>query len=352
MFTLPEIFAQESAVVQRYYITEETFQPRIGQVEPLLSGLKDFPQLHGYVATSAKPLANVSLSSHREDPVLAFWRHGLGQTVAFTSDPVGPWGESWLKWDDWESFWSQTARYLARTDEPAHFQVSFASNGSNTTVLVDTLDEPGSEEGSKFQGTLIDSTGKEHTVQFQRSSSGRYEAVAPVSGSLFGKVFRIRDDAIQEAAIVQYSTPGGQESDLSGNGRERLAQLTGRLVNSADQLRTNSKTASDVQPIRKQLLFWALWLFLFDVSARKLDMRIFRRRKLPQTLAPVTNVPLQKLKMRKLEVEKTRPVWIDIENAPVIDSPQEEMPKQELQPSAPEKSEYMERLKEAKRRKL
>jgi uncharacterized membrane protein/Mg-chelatase subunit ChlD len=350
MFTLPEIFAQESAVVQRYYITEETFQPRIGQVEPLLSGLSGFPELHGYVATSAKPLANVSLTSHREDPVLAFWRHGLGQSVAYTSDPVGPWGESWLKWSDWESFWSQTARYLARTDEPAHFQVSFASNGNSTTVLVDTLDDPEQEEGSKFQGTLIDSNGNQHTISFQRSASGRYEAIAPLSGNLFGKVFRLREGDIQEAAIVQYSTPGGRESDLSANGRERLAQLTGRLVNSANELRTNSKTASDVQPIRKQLLLWALWLFLFDIAVRKIDLGIFRRRRLPQTVAPVTPVPLQKLKLRKLEVVKTRPVWIEIENAAVNDSIQQELSTPELEQPTAKKSGYMERLKEAKKR--
>jgi hypothetical protein len=342
MFTLPQIFAQESAVVQRHYITEETFAPVVKQPEPLLSGITKLPELDGYVATSAKTFATVSLTSHRDDPVLAFWRHGLGQTVAYTSDPVGAWGAKWRAWTEWERFWTQTARYLARTNEPANFQVSVDATGNSTTVIVDTLDSDVPAE-NEWTGALIDATGQEHRLAFSRSSYGRYEAQVPVTGTLFGKVFRIQGDTILEEAIVQFSAERNREYELSGSGKEYLKQITGgRLIESVEQMRLNSKTASDVQPVRRQLLLWALWLFLLDVLFRKLDPSLFRRSKAPQAVPLTAGAPLTALKVRKTQIEQHRPVMIEIEDLPVDQTP----PSSEPPPAVD--SDYMQRLKEAK----
>jgi uncharacterized membrane protein/Mg-chelatase subunit ChlD len=344
MFTLPEIFAQESAVVQRFYITEETFLPKIVDPGPLLTGMDRLPELHGYVATTAKPSAEVAIISHHEDPVLAYWRHGLGQSLAFTSDPVGEWGKSWFQWNDFERFWAQSARYLARTNEPANFQVSFSSKSHSTTVFVDTLDEE-DEEPRAFEGTIVDSSGKQHPLVFTRSSAGRYEANLPLTGPIFGKIFQMKDGNIQEATIVQYSSPVNQEADQTGNGKERLYQLTGKVLDSADRIQLSNKTATAIEPLRNQLLLLAIWLFLFDVAARKLDLRIFQKKKgMPAATTP--NAPLEKLKTRKLEIGKQMPVWMEVETTePQILEREEVTP-----PASTESSDYIERLKEAKKR--
>ncbi len=344
MFTLPQIFAQESAVVQRNYITEETFLPRIHQVEPLLSGLQEVPELDGYVATTAKTFASVSMISHREDPILAFWRYGLGNSLAYTSDPAGAWGAKWLSWPDWERFWAQTARYLARNNQPGRFQVSITSSGNSTTVIVDTFDELPTQQGSVWRGALVDSSGKEHSLQFSRTSYGRFEAEIQSTSSLFGKVFRLKDGQVLEETIVQFSAPGNREYEVSPEGKERLKQMTDRLVESADQLRLSSRMAMDFQPVRYRLLLWAIWLFLLDVALRKLDPAMFRSTKVLQPAAVTVPVPLEKLKMRKTEMERRRPAPVQME-PPKIINPQ---PTEQSRPV--EESDYMNRLKNVKKR--
>ena len=351
MFTLPEIFAQESAVVQRYYITEETFQPSIQQIEPLLNGLTETPQLDGYVATTAKTFADVSIVSHREDPILASWRHGLGYSVAFTSDPVGPWGVKWVSlWPDWERFWAQTGRYLARTNQPAQFQVSFESKGSNsTTVVVDMFDQDPGTQDSSLQGAVVDSSGQEHSLTFSRAAHGRYEAIVPSQAPLFGKVFRLSGDRVAEEAIVQFQGSRNLEYEITSNGRERLEQITGRLVESADQLRLFSKTAVDVQSVRPQLLVWAVWLFLIDIVLRKLDPGMFRRRRKLQPEPVAVSVPLQQLKMRKRSMEREEPQPFTFDEPIVTETEYKEAASAKETPTKQD-SDYMDRLKQAKKR--
>ena len=65
--------------------------PKVVPGDPVLAGIEAVPDLLAYVATSPKPPAALGLVSHREDPVLATWRHGLGQSLAFTSSPTAAW---------------------------------------------------------------------------------------------------------------------------------------------------------------------------------------------------------------------------------------------------------------------
>ncbi len=154
MFTLPEIFAQESMLVQRYYINEERFTPKQTSSGDMLSGIEEFPDLLGYVATSAKSSARVSLLSHHDDPVLATWQYGMGHSAAFTSDPTDRWGALWIKWPDYQRFWSQFTRSLTGDTQPPHFRVSYARNRQSTTLLVDAMDENGAFlDGLSFQGS-------------------------------------------------------------------------------------------------------------------------------------------------------------------------------------------------------
>ena len=59
--------------------------------------LDAFPQLGGYVVTTAKPGAEVYFSSPKQDPVLAAGSYGLGRTVAWTSDSTGHWTGGFLR---------------------------------------------------------------------------------------------------------------------------------------------------------------------------------------------------------------------------------------------------------------
>src|SRR5690606_22280789 len=72
--TITAIFSREAVMMTRTYIVEQTFQPRVG-----FAGVwnqlwtAELPSIDAYVATTAKPLAEVALWSAEEDPILARW---------------------------------------------------------------------------------------------------------------------------------------------------------------------------------------------------------------------------------------------------------------------------------------
>ena len=65
---VPRFVLQETTEVARAAITEETFSPVIGDQTAILDGLKNLPALHGYVATTSKPVSytHLTLPTNRE----------------------------------------------------------------------------------------------------------------------------------------------------------------------------------------------------------------------------------------------------------------------------------------------
>ena len=90
---VPQLFLKEAQVALRPWFEQAPFFPKLTSFGDLLSGvpLSAFPQLGGYVVTTAKPNADVYFESPKADPVLAAWEYGLGRSVAWTSDSTGRW---------------------------------------------------------------------------------------------------------------------------------------------------------------------------------------------------------------------------------------------------------------------
>ena len=99
------------------YIVQEEFQPRVLiPTSPILDGINNLPRLYGYVATAEKPAAQVLISSHKNEPILAGWRYGLGKTVAWTSDVQPAWGKDWISWTHFSKFWGQVVNWTGPTE--------------------------------------------------------------------------------------------------------------------------------------------------------------------------------------------------------------------------------------------
>ncbi|HJZ12932.1 MAG TPA: VWA domain-containing protein, partial [Acidobacteriota bacterium] len=266
MFTLPEIFTQESAIAQRYYITEERFQPRLTDSDSILTTVEGMPDLFGYVATSRKETATAAIVSHREDPILAFWRHGFGNALAFTSDPTEKWGRLWLAWPEFQRFWSQVGRYLARDLPSPNFKVSISRSGEKSIIVVDALDAGGKFfELADFRGVITDGS-ERHVLQFHQTAPGRYEAAVSAAGGLFGKIYRMQEETIQEESVVQFPAERTREFTLdAAQGRDYLLHLAERIVTDPAQLIFPAKQSQQVHPIGNALLLWAAFLFIVDV---------------------------------------------------------------------------------------
>ena len=104
--SIAAIFTEETTLAARAYIVEESFYPTLVNSSPILSGIAAAPRLHGYVASSAKNLAQVILESDKGDPILATWQYGLGRSVAFTSDATGRWARDWARSEIFPTFWA------------------------------------------------------------------------------------------------------------------------------------------------------------------------------------------------------------------------------------------------------
>ena len=116
--SVPKIFTKETTQVARSALIEERVVPKVSKFVELLDGvqIEQAPPLRGYVSTKAKPLAEVILVSPLGEPLLARWRQGLGQAVAFTSDAKNRWAVDWLRWPGYAKFWAQLVRSSMRHD--------------------------------------------------------------------------------------------------------------------------------------------------------------------------------------------------------------------------------------------
>jgi hypothetical protein len=134
---VPDLFLKESVASLKPWFEETPFFPKIAAAGDLLQGVPtdQFPQLGGYVVTTAKPATEQYLTSAKQDPVLAAWSYGLGRSVAWTSDSNGQWTSGFLK-----SPVSQTlfARMVAWTlpNGPQQLQIQATPNGDGLQVDV------------------------------------------------------------------------------------------------------------------------------------------------------------------------------------------------------------------------
>jgi uncharacterized membrane protein len=116
---VPQIFAKETVAASKSAINEQPFLPQVVRPSRVLDNInfEEAPFLLGYVVTRPKPTSELVLASEARDPLLAWWRYGLGMTVAFTSDAKSRWAAEWLTWPGYSKFWAQLVRHAMRKSE-------------------------------------------------------------------------------------------------------------------------------------------------------------------------------------------------------------------------------------------
>lgn len=113
---LPSILSQEAMLLSGSPIEEHDAQPLwASRDEPFLRGLPaTLPPIHGFVLTTPKPEATLSLavtdSKGEAMPLLASWRYGNGAVLALTTDAAGSWSADWQRLDSYPALWSQALR--------------------------------------------------------------------------------------------------------------------------------------------------------------------------------------------------------------------------------------------------
>lgn len=279
--SVPQVFAKETVEASKSAINELPFLPQQVRATQVLEGIElDLaPLLLGYVVTRPKPTSEFILASENGDPLLVWWRYGLGMTVAFTSDAKARWAAEWLTWPDFGPFWAQIIRHAMRKNETRGIFVDVQRREGTTTVLMDSVDDQGGfVDGQETTLTLIDPRLKTVQVAMHQSAPGRYEAQldTPLRGNYQLELAQDRagGQPVRQSHGLVIGYP--DELRLQPTNESVLRQIAevsgGRFVATpAELLQSNGATARRPLPLWPYLLMTALGLFLGDVALRRID---------------------------------------------------------------------------------
>jgi len=285
--SIPQIFAKETMTASKSAINEDPFLPMLIRSTPVLDGvnLDESPFLLGYVVTRPKATSEVILTAETGDPLLCWWRYGLGMSVAFTSDAKSRWAAEWLTWNGYNKFWAQVIRHCMKRSENEGFVVDIQRRGPRRKIIIDAVGSNGLFLNmAETTLSLIDPQLSTASIDVQQTAPGRYEAEV--------------DMAIPGAWHMQLTQKSG--------GQPLYQQSRGLIVGYSDELRLRtaneallqsiaqssggtfepdaasvfqplkSDTASTATPLWPLLLLIAMTLFVADVALRRLDMsRLF-----------------------------------------------------------------------------
>lgn len=229
---VPRIFARETVTASKSAIEEQPFLPQVIRTTRALAelDLESAPFLLGYVTTQPKPTSEVILATEKGDPLLAWWRYGLGMSAAFTSDAKSRWAAEWITWPGYGKFWTQVVRQIMRKTESKGLQTSLHRHGGHTDVVLDAVNERGAFlNGAAAEMTLIDPRLRRSRVSLQQLAPGRY------------------------STSFNSDQPGAYhlEIALSQNGEVQSRQSRGLIVGYPDELRVRPPNESLLREIAR-----------------------------------------------------------------------------------------------------
>jgi len=273
---LAQVFALETAAAGRMGIVEGPFSPRLVVPEAEF----DFgraPPLLGYVETRPKPTSRVVLSSEQGDPLLAWWRHGLGEAVAFTSDVQPRWAAAWLEWPDFARFWGQVARHAIRKDPAGNFLLRVDHRDRRVQVTLDAINLEGRYlNGARATLEVVDPRRHSRRHVLRQVAPGRYTAQfrTPVLGTYYlelrfshwGRLMYVGRRGLAVGYADEFRTrPTNHE--LLGT----IARATGGTYNPEPiaVFAPGGKTVPRTTPLWRHLLSAAAVILVIDVALRR-----------------------------------------------------------------------------------
>lgn len=249
--------------------------PRIAGVSPATAGLTGAPPLLGYVATTPKKTASVSMTLGKlDDPLLATWRTGLGVASAWTSDAKGRWARGWLSWDGFADFWSNVVRAtLPATPSPAY---SVGAVAAEAGLEIDVQSRDPIPDGVAGVARVVAPDGTTTKVDLVRDGVDSFSATAPADapGAYLASVDLKNGGAgaYRDAvgAVRSYSTeylPGPVDESLL----KELSRSTGGRFGISPQASFDPDLPGSSRRVElfTPLLLVALLLFPVDIGLRR-----------------------------------------------------------------------------------
>ncbi|HBW34091.1 VWA domain-containing protein [Desulfosporosinus sp. BICA1-9] len=278
---IPKIFAKETMMVTRSYFVQEPFTPIVTGSTSMLPAMEGLPQLLGYVATTPKDTAEVILTSHDGDPVLARWHYGLGRTVAWTSDAKGRWAEQWVAWSAFPQFWGKVISWTLPEEQGNGLNVTATRDGGLGRIRVDIPLE--GRKAADIQATVIEPKGSSTDLILPAISPGQYQVEFPMEqpGTYIIQVVEKEGDKVvhqQTAGLVQSYSP---EFLLQGDQRKFIEQLAtaggGQILDSAQFDGVGKLIVPEAKgkiPLWPKFLMIAVLLLPMDIASRRFNWNL------------------------------------------------------------------------------
>ena len=271
--SLPKIFTKETMLISGSYVQNRVFTPAV--TDDSMTGFAGFPVLTGYLATTEKPLATVSLCSDRQDPILAWWQYGAGRTAAWMSDVRGGWSAAFLNWSEAAEFFGGIISWIL----PDHRPAGEAILGEGTLRYISDAEEETLARAARAEARIIRPDGTTETVTLEQVSGNAFEGPADTGLAGAYALHIVLTDrqgnellAADSGAVVSWT----REFDLRSTEDGKLAALSeatgGHPADTPEGLMDFPDTAArkrrDLTPL---LMLLAAAVFLFDIAQRRLD---------------------------------------------------------------------------------
>lgn len=279
---VPQVFAKETVEASKSAINELPFTAQLVRPTAVLEGidLDLSPLLLGYVVTRPKPTAEFILASEAGDPLLAWWRYGLGMSVAFTSDAKNRWAGEWLAWPDFGPFWAQVIRHAMRKDDNRGVFVDVRREGETTFVSLDSVDQNGAFiENATTELTMIDPGLGRQKLAMRQTAPGRFEAEIKTDrrGAYHLDLAQTRQSGSTQRSSRGISVGYSDELRLLPTATSTLQRIAtvsgGRFDPPPESIAERiDATAREPMPLWPWLLMIAMSIFVADVALRRIEL--------------------------------------------------------------------------------
>ncbi len=298
--TLPQVFLKAVRIVRSPMVREEPFDVvMLPTGSPLTEGLGQPPRLNGLVLTQAREERTITyaMATPEGEPVLAHWPVGLGQVAAFTSD-AHHWGERWLAWDGYVTFWTQVARLMGRAPSTSNAELTSVVQDGQLLLRVEVADDDGAPlDMLDMPATVYGPAGDPVSVRLHQTAPGVYEGKTGASDAgSYVAVIKPRLGRQRLAPVLGGASVGAGaefrrlESDAAL--LESISRITGGRslrLDSPESAALFDRSSVPVRraltPIWPMLLAWTIGVFLLDVGTRRVAWDRFMSREFGTDLA-------------------------------------------------------------------
>ncbi|MBR1597510.1 MAG: VWA domain-containing protein [Lachnospiraceae bacterium] len=277
--SIPRIFAQEVYLSTNTYLINEEFYPVVTSNNEILSGVMEegCPALLGYIATRAKPRADVILKSPKGDPILSAWQFGLGRTVAWSSDATNEWTAPFAAWENYPMLWSNIIHYVISDTELGGDNLEIVKDGNSAKVVYET-DEY--DKNTVLTALVSDENGEADEITLDPVKPGSYEAsVDSEDIGIYSLSVRKKngDEIVKNynTAFANQYSPEYQFSEASGELERFVKQVDGTELSFEDDVwKTDVKKVKNRVPLTMLLIIISMGILLFDIIIRRFSVDV------------------------------------------------------------------------------